>query len=127
MFRRALLCSLNAIWRHIEDLGKEPPVVRKPIPRKVKMELCRFLCLVPLAQMDFRLPMQQQVTASDASTTGGGVSASVGLTSFGVQASKALVRGEAWEPFDMVQVLSVGLFDGIGALRISLDLLEHQC
>ena len=124
MFRRALLSSLNAIWRHIEELSLEPPVVRRAIPREVKMELIRFLCLVPLAQMDFRLEMQSQVTASDASSTGGGVSASVGLSSFGIQASKAWVRGERVEPFDHLQILTVGLFDGVSALRVAVDLLE---
>ena len=124
MFRRALLCSLNAMWKHIEELNAEPPVVRRPLPREVKMELARFLCLIPLAQMDFRVPMVQQVTASDASTTGGGISASIGLTSYGVMASKAAVRGETCEPFDYIQVLTVGLFDGIAALRVAADLLE---
>ena len=124
MFRRALLCSLNAVWTHIEALNSEPPVVRRPIPREVKMELGRFLCLLPLAQMDFRLPMTPQVTVSDASTTGGGISASTGLTSYGALASKAWVRGEETEPFDFIQVLTIGLFDGIGALRVATDLLQ---
>ena len=124
MFRRALLSSLNAVWQHVEELGKEPPVVRRPVPFEVKKELIRFIGLIPLAQMDFRLAMRSQVTASDASSTGGGISATVGLTSFGVQASKALVRGERLEAFDDIQILTIGLFDGIGALRVAVDLLE---
>ena len=60
MFRRALLSSLNAVWSHIEALNLDPPVVRRPIPKEVKMELGRFLSLLPLAQMDFRLPMPQR-------------------------------------------------------------------
>ena len=124
MFRRALLCSLNAVWAHIEALSSEPPVVRRRLPKEVKMELCRFLCLVPLAQMDFRLPMMAQVTASDASTTGGGISATTGLTSYGVTATQAWVRGERYEPHDYIQVLTVGLFDGIGALRVAADALQ---
>ena len=124
MFRRPLLSSLNAVWAHIECLHQDPPVVKRDIPREVKRELVRFLSLIPLAQMDFRLPMNPQVTASDASSTGGGISASIGLTSFGVQASQALVRGEKEEPFDNIQILSIGLFDGIGALRVALDVLE---
>ena len=124
MFRRALLSSLNAIWGHIESLKKEPPVVKRVVPHEVKLEILRFCALVPLAQMDFRTPMNAQVTASDASSQGGGICASVGLTSFGVRAQGAPVRGELEEPFDDIQVLTVGLFDGIGALRVAVDLLR---
>ena len=124
MFRRALLCSLNAIWQHIQALKWDPPIIRRPIPRAVKAELIRFLALVPLAQMDFRLPMRTQVTASDASTTGGGICATTSLTSYGVMAQMALVRGEYGEGFDTVQVLTIGLFDGIGALRVAADVLR---
>ena len=124
MFRRPLLCSLNAIWSHIESLKHEPPVVRRPIPRNVKFEIIRFLGLSPLAQMDFRLPMRPQVTASDASTTGGGICTSTGLTSYGMVAQQALARGDTPEGFDTVQVLTVGLFDGIGALRVACDALQ---
>eukprot|EP00435_Cladocopium_sp_Y103_P035832 s933_g9.t1 len=124
MFRRALLCGLNAIWAHIESLKGDPPVVRRPLPREVKAELLRFCALIPLAQMDFRAPMNGQVTASDASSLGGGICASVGLTSFGEAAQAAPVRGELAEPFDDIQVLTVGLFDGIGALRVASDVLR---
>eukprot|EP00435_Cladocopium_sp_Y103_P039959 s294_g10.t2 len=124
MFRRPLLCSLNALWRHIEDMKIHPAVVRLPVPQSVREELIRFLALVPLAQMDFRLPMERQVTASDASSTGGGICASVGLTSYGVTAQAALVRGELSEPFEIIEVLTIGLFDGIGALRVAAEILH---
>eukprot|EP00435_Cladocopium_sp_Y103_P046052 s66_g13.t1 len=124
MFRRPLLCALNEVWTHVETLKKYPPVVRLPLPKGVKLELVRFMSLVPLAQMDFRLPMIKQVTASDASSTGGGISCSVGLTDFGVVAQAALVRGEMPEPLEHVEVLTVGLFDGIGALRVAADVLH---
>eukprot|EP00435_Cladocopium_sp_Y103_P012901 s836_g3.t1 len=123
MFRRPPLCSLNEVWVQIEALKHYPPVVRLPLPREVKLELVRFMCLIPLAQLNFRLPMETQVTASDASSTGGGISCSVGLTDFGVAAQKALVRGEFPEPLETIEVLTVGLFDGIGALRVAADLL----
>ena len=124
MFRRALLGGLNAIWQHIESLKLEPPVVRHPLPAVVKKEVMRFVALIPLAQMDFRLDMVTQVTASDASLTGGGVSASVGLTSYGLAAQAALVRGDETEPFETVEVLTIGLFDGIAALRVAADILH---
>ena len=124
LFRRQLLGSLNAIWRHIEDMKKDPPVVRKLLPREVKAEVLRFIALIPLAQMDFRLRMEPQVTASDASSTGGGICASVGLTSYGHLAQSALLRGKEEEPFSTVEVLTVGLFDGISALRVAAELLH---
>eukprot|EP00435_Cladocopium_sp_Y103_P066017 s76_g28.t1 len=70
------------------------------------------------------LPTIKQVTASDASSSGGGISCSTGLTDFGVAAQAALVRGEMPEPLEQVEVLTVGLFDGIGALRVAADVLH---
>ena len=124
MFRRALLCSLNAIWTQIEALKWEPPVIKRAIPREVKTELVRFLALVPLSQMDFRLPMRSNVTASDASSSGGGICATTGLTTYGVMAQQATTRGELQEGFDAIQVLTIGLFDGIAALRVATDCLR---
>ncbi|CAJ1329246.1 unnamed protein product [Effrenium voratum] len=69
MFRRPLFCALNCVWRHIEVLkqgGGKPQL----LPPAVVAELVRFLCLVPLAQLDFRGELVGDVTASDASTTG---------------------------------------------------------
>lgn len=42
----------------------------------------------------------------------------------GVLASQGLVRGDVPETSKDHRVLSVGLFDGIGALRVALHLLE---
>ena len=77
--------------------------------------------LIPLAQMDFRLNISPEVTASDASTTGGGLAVSAGLTGFGQAAASASIRGDLPEPSDVCAVLTVGLFDGIGALRVAAD------
>ena len=121
MFRRPLLGSLNALWKFIESFKAYPPVVHLEIPAEVKLEVARFVCLIPLAQMDFRLNISPEVTASDASTTGGGLTASVGLTGFGQAAAAATIRGDLPEPADVCAVLTVGLFDGIGALRVAAD------
>ena len=123
LFRRPLLASLNSVWHMIESLKGEPPVVRAPLTPGVKLELARFCALVPLARMDFRLTCMERVTASDASSTGGGACVSTGLTSYGVAAANAMVRGDVPERHDLIQVLSVGLFDGIGCLRMACDLL----
>ena len=121
MFRRPLLGSLNAVWRFVQEFKHYPPVIKLEIPHEVKLEIARFIALVPLAQMDFRLEVSAEVTASDASTSGGGLTRSIGLTGFGEAAARASVRGDVAEPSDLCAVLTVGLFDGIGALRVAAD------
>ena len=123
MFRRPLLGLLNVVWKHILSFEGEPPVVRKPLPDLVKLELCRFLCAMPLARMNLRCSLLGGVTASDASEVGGGFCVSRGLTPMGVHASHCCIRGDIPEIEDHIQVLTVGLFDGIGALRVCADAL----
>ena len=53
-------------------------MVKFPIPSPVKLEIARFIGLVPLAYMNFRCTISEVVTASDASESGGGVTASSG-------------------------------------------------
>ena len=124
MFRRPLLSGLNAIWRQVTELGTWGPRCRRPLPVAVVLELMRFIALTPLAYMDFRLSASELVTASDASTTGGGLCVSRELSPFGVAACQAECRGDAVEPEEIDQVLVVSLFDGIGALRVALDALR---
>ena len=47
-----------------------------------------------------------------------------GLTPYGASAALARVRGDIPEQHDCCQVLSIGLFDGISALRVALDVLQ---
>ena len=72
---------------------QHPVVIRLEIPRVVKLEIARFLALLPLARMDFRASPSSTVTASDASTTGGGVTVSRGLSNLGQMAASCAVRG----------------------------------
>ena len=123
MFRRPLLGSLNHLWKFILSFEGYPPVVRFAIPPEVVCELARFVALIPLAFMDFRTTLVGLVTASDASTTGGGVTMSAGLSPAGCVAATCPVRGDLVEPADVTQVLTVGLFDGIGALRVAADVI----
>eukprot|EP00438_Fugacium_kawagutii_P011017 Skav214773 [mRNA] locus=scaffold3923:40117:45759:+ [translate_table: standard] len=122
-FRRPLMGSLNAIWGFIEEFNKYPAVIRLEIPNVVKLELVRFLAMTPLARMSFRTEPSPWVTASDASTTGGGVTVSHSLTNFGQVAASCTIRGDVPEPEDVGQVLTIGLFDGVGALRVAADAL----
>ena len=127
MFRRPLLGGLNAIWQFVLELDRFPPVTHLPLPFEVKLELMRFVGLAPLAVMDFRLSLDSMVSASDASTTGGGITASRHLTGLGEAAALSHVRGDIAGDELHSQVLSIGLFDGIGALRVALDCLGVSC
>ena len=123
MFRR-LLGGLNHIWKFITSCEGSPPVVKFPIPPEVSHEILRFLGLLPLAYMDFRCSISSAVTASDASESGGGATVSCGLTPVGAVASSCSIRGDLIEPTDIPSVLTIGLFDGIGALRVAADCLQ---
>eukprot|EP00435_Cladocopium_sp_Y103_P043465 s1760_g12.t1 len=124
MFRRPLLSSLNQIWRSIVESNNHSPLQRFWLKREVMVELVRFICLCPLGFMVFRSHFDPMVTASDASTSGGGICHSTGLTPFGLAASSAAIRGDLPEEQELTQVLSIGLFDGIAALRVALDILK---
>eukprot|EP00435_Cladocopium_sp_Y103_P037033 s3214_g9.t1 len=126
MFRRPLLGSLNHLWEFIVGCNSHPPGVKFKIPPEVTQEISRFIGLVPLAYMNFRCQISEVVTASDASESGGGVTASVGLSPMGAVASQCSIRGDVVdvvEPGDIPGVLTIGLFDGIGALRVAADAL----
>ena len=124
MFRRPLLSGLNAIWRKITSMKEVGSHVRHLLGKDVELELIRFIALCPLAFMNFRLPVSGYVTASDASTTGGGLCVSRGVSPYGMAASQAEARGDILAPDEMDQVLVISLFDGIGALRVALDCLR---
>ena len=119
MFRRPLLGTLNAVWEFVTSFDEGPRI--QVIPWKVRSEIARFCLLIPLARMDFRTSFSGVVTASDASSTGGGLTASKGLTSLGCMASNQTVRGDIVEPREVTSVLTIGLFDGMGALRVAAD------
>ena len=123
LFRRPLLGCLNAVWKFITGFEGSPPFIKMTIPNEVKSEIARFMGLVPLAYMDFRTHISPHVTASDASEHGGGLTVSAGPSPVGCVASQCPVRGDLLEPVDLTSVLTIGLFDGIGALRVAADVL----
>eukprot|EP00438_Fugacium_kawagutii_P019799 Skav234936 [mRNA] locus=scaffold2677:147840:152458:- [translate_table: standard] len=123
-FRRPVLGSLNEVWRFMETFKQFPPVVRLELPDLVIKEVVRFLCLVPLCQIYFGSKLSPTVTCSDASMQGGGICSSQGVTSYGHRAAVSTIRGDVPEAHDWAQVLSVGLFDGVGALRVACDALQ---
>lgn len=89
----------------------------------MKCEIARFISLAPLSFVDFRVQPSPVVTASDASEFGGGVTMSTGLTESGSVAAGCSIRGDVLEPIEVTSVLAVGLFDGIAALRVAMDVL----
>ena len=123
MFKRPLMSALNLIWQKIISLEGSQAPRGEALGNGLLLELTRFLGLVPLAYSSFRSPFDEHVTASDASTTGGGATVSRGLTPYGSSASQGLVRGDVKEQHDFCQILCIGLFDGISGLRVSLDAL----
>eukprot|EP00438_Fugacium_kawagutii_P035425 Skav206960 [mRNA] locus=scaffold255:97287:103925:- [translate_table: standard] len=125
MFRRPMLGSLNRVWAHIESFNHVDQRYQVT-PETCKLEVLRFLGCLPLARLDFRLDMHPEVTCSDASTSGGGICRSLGLTPFGHMVAHGGLRGEIPETRHENLVLSVGLFDGIAALRVALETLGLQ-
>lgn len=87
-FRRQLLGGLNLCWAFIESF-KTCGRRRQVIPQGVKLEIIRFLCLVPLCRMDFRLNLNPRVTRSDASQHGGGVCVATSLTTYGEKVARS--------------------------------------
>lgn len=120
MFRRPLLGTLNRVWSRIESYNSLRVKVQAT-PSDCRVELLRFVGMVPLARMDFRLPVHPMVTCSDASSSGGGICASVGLTQVGTMVEGGALRGEAHPGQGHTQVVVVSLFDGIGALRVAMS------
>ena len=113
-FRRQLLGGLNLCWAFIESFntcGRHKQV----IPSHVKLE-------IPLCRMDFRLSLNPKVTCSDASQQGGGVCVATSLTTYGEKVALGEERREMVATGGQ-RMLSIGLFDGIGCLRVALDLL----
>ena len=123
MFRRPLMSCLNYVWRFIQFFDDPGPLQRE-LPSAVVSELSMFLCLLPLAHQDFRSPISRYVTASDASMTGGGLCVSDGLTPYGFKVSSGAFRGENVDDIPERGVVCVGLFDGVGSLRLALEVLR---
>ena len=123
MFRRGLLGSLNRIWQEIIQLDNEPPAKKIYLSPELTAEIARFVGFGGLAQMDLRACHTGMVTASDASSTGGGITSSVRLTPYGATCSRGEVRGEVYSHHEYIEVLTLSLFDGLAALRVAADVI----
>ena len=63
MFRRQLLGCLNGVRGFIEGFNQGGPFARV-LPSHCKLEILRFLSLIPLARMDFRLGSHEMVSCA---------------------------------------------------------------
>ena len=122
MYQRPMMSCLNRIWTFITNFS-EGRSASLQIPKAVKREVSTFICLLPLARIGFRSEWSSLASASDASEQGGGITVSSSLTGLGVAASTKSVRGNRQTISELQGVLVVSLFDGIGSLRVALDVL----
>ena len=67
-FRRLLMSTLNDVWSFIVSFKDDKRWL--PLPLKVQEELVAAFFLSPFLFMNFRLPINPVVTASDASESG---------------------------------------------------------
>ena len=129
--RRPLFSWLHGVWKHF----RSPEQVWRPraVGAQAKSELLGLCCLMPLCGADLKAEMDRVVTSSDASMTGLGVSRTVGLSPQGIEFCRHLISCSSLGASPMVslpspkiqpRIMAVGLFDGIGGLRRSLERLE---
>ena len=119
-FRRPLFCLVEKLWARITKFSAGP--LRKAEVEEVLL----LLALLPLCYSDLRAGISGQVTASDASESGGGLTRSVGLSgpgraSLGWRPSS--LRGIPMDTGDRQEIVAIEWFAGIGGLTRSLERL----
>ena len=116
MFRRPLLSALNHIWTFIKTFEGLRSGSALRTPELVKMEILRFVGLIPLAHFDFSTEVQGMVTASDASCTGGGVTRSPAAVADVTTVDAEVVKGWATH-FSQASLIVVGAGPGVSGLN----------
>ena len=67
------LCHQEAVTqRQVQVVAGGLVYMSMSLPGQCRLEILRFLCLIPLARMGFRLPVRPLVTCSDATEMCGG-------------------------------------------------------
>ena len=115
-FRRPAMSCLDITWRYLGNLKKARIDLGE-----VRREIFRSLSISPLLHTDLGASVANFATASDASSTGGAVSISRSLTTEG----QAFVHGtrQSQEECQVIPVLVLSLFNGIGGALRSYDVL----
>ena len=129
--RRPLWSFLQAFFTVLQC--PEHQHVLRRISRRGRVEVKSLLCCLPLCATQIRGNVDPVITCSDASLEGLGVSRTIGLTPESWQLFRHGCSHDAntWTPLPKSvgelrepKVLSIGLFDGIGGLRRSLERLR---
>ena len=89
-FRRALFCTFNGLWRTIAQ-------ARTELDAEVAGELLLAALLSHLAVTNIRAAISPRVAASDASESGGGTCASIGLTTSAHELISKAASPEQWQ------------------------------
>ena len=132
-FRRPLMSLIGGVW------PKGDVYVRRPLGASAMQELLRCIAILPMAGTDLKAPVDNMITCSDASETGGGLCTSGGLTSEGHEMLKQLHSKEfqttrclgfaaqgaiASRHQQGPRIVVISLFDGISAIMCGLCRLE---
>ena len=115
-FRRPLMSCLDVVWAYI---GQSK--TRKFSYNEVRRELVRAVCLLPLAHTHLGAKVDNCVSASDASNTGG----AIGLSRMPSLEGRDFVGAskEAELKVKEIPVLVISLFNGIGGALRCYDIL----
>lgn len=119
-FRRPLFSMVEHLWKRVVRFSGGP------LTGKEVMEIDVLLCLLPLCYCNLRAGISGQVTASDASESGGGLVRSVGLAGPGMRnlIPKATgLKGIPLQDGDRKEIVVIEWFAGIGGLTRSLERL----
>eukprot|EP00971_Amphidinium_carterae_P280836 5575480-Amphidinium_carterae.1 len=115
-FRRPLLSNLELSFAFVLQHNHA-----QPLPLRVADELLLSAMLLPLAQADLRTSFRPQVTASDASPSGGGSCITTGLTQLGRNQLHSL---DLKDQRQVIPYLLIAFAAGAGAPRQALTLLD---
>ena len=132
-FRRPLMNLLQTSW------PKGDLTWRRPLGNTAMCELLECIALSPIAGTDLKAQVDEVATCSDASTTGGGLCCSGGLTEEGLNMLQYAreAKGDspaAFAPLGAMRVAQrrgpkvfvISLFNGISALMVGLCRLDVQ-
>ena len=128
--RRALWSYAHHLYRFADPLRRGKGA--RAWPSKARRKLLGLMSLLPSTGTDFRAPIDECVTVSDACETGLGVSRTVGLTVRGTATSEAMLLDGDRGVLDFVRgpfacslsVVLISRLDGIGGLCRSLQRLQ---
>ncbi len=119
-FRRPLFCLVEKLWARVTKFSAGPLRVSEVD------ELLGLLLMLPLCVCDLRAKASAQVTASDASESGGGLTKSTGLAGpgrIGLTSRASVSKGIPLINGGTHEVIVIEWFAGIGGLTRSLERL----